>query len=218
MNGSHGFDFPLADLSPGQHAALEAALHREGIGHAWAGSTLQVDIAYEARVTNLVDQARGGVLPAAPQSGPMPPGPMASMPPTAPGVAPTAPYPAAYPVAAAPPASPASYGTGGGAGYPTTGYGTAAGYYPTAYQTTNGLATAALVCGLASLACGLPLSIPAVVCGHIARRQIAESNGTQGGDGMALAGLIIGWIVNALTVLFIVVYIAIILIAVISSG
>jgi hypothetical protein len=36
-------------------------------------------------------------------------------------------------------------------------------------------------------------AIVAVVAGHIARRQIRESNGQLGGSGMALAGLILGY-------------------------
>jgi hypothetical protein len=44
-------------------------------------------------------------------------------------------------------------------------------------------------------------SIPAVITGHIARKQIKERG--EDGDGMALAGLILGWIGTALVVLFI---------------
>src|SRR4051812_6187288 len=66
MDPSNAFDFPLADLTPGQQGALDAALQRENIGHVWSGATLQVDVAYEARVSTLIDQARGGVLPSAP--------------------------------------------------------------------------------------------------------------------------------------------------------
>ena len=38
------------------------------------------------------------------------------------------------------------------------------------------------------------MQIGAVVCGHLARRQIAASRGAQRGEGMALAGLILGYI------------------------
>ncbi|WP_462158310.1 DUF4190 domain-containing protein [Pseudoalteromonas sp. GB56] len=37
-------------------------------------------------------------------------------------------------------------------------------------------------------------SIAAVICGHIARSQIRKSNGNQTGDGLALAGLILGYL------------------------
>jgi hypothetical protein len=59
-------------------------------------------------------------------------------------------------------------------------------YYPPARQTTNGLAVGSLVCAL------LGISLPAVIMGHIARNQIRERN--EGGDGLAIAGLVIGWL------------------------
>jgi hypothetical protein len=37
--------------------------------------------------------------------------------------------------------------------------------------------------------------IAAIICGHIARSQIEKSNGNQTGSGMALAGLIISYLV-----------------------
>jgi hypothetical protein len=43
------------------------------------------------------------------------------------------------------------------------------------------------------LVCGIG-SILAVIFGHVARGQIKRSNGTQTGSGMALAGLILGYI------------------------
>ena len=46
--------------------------------------------------------------------------------------------------------------------------------------------------------------IVAIVLGHMARKQIRESGGTQQGDGMALAGLILGYLVTALLVAYIV--------------
>jgi Domain of unknown function (DUF4190) len=59
-------------------------------------------------------------------------------------------------------------------------------------QRTNGLAVAALVCGIGQLAVGLPATIAAIVLGHKARRQILQT-GEQGG-GMAQAGLILGYV------------------------
>jgi hypothetical protein len=59
-------------------------------------------------------------------------------------------------------------------------------YYPPVRQTTNGLAVGSLVCAL------LGISLPAVIMGHVARNQIRERN--EGGDGLAIAGLVIGWL------------------------
>ena len=60
---------------------------------------------------------------------------------------------------------------------------------------TNGLAIAALVCGVGGFVIGVSF-IPAIICGHLARAQIRRT-GEQGG-GMALAGLIIGYVGIAL--------------------
>ena len=68
--------------------------------------------------------------------------------------------------------------------------------------TTNGLAVASLVLGIVWVYwIG---SILAVIFGHRAKKQIDESEGGQAGRGMAVAGLILGWIgigVPVLTVL-----------------
>jgi len=42
----------------------------------------------------------------------------------------------------------------------------------------------------------LPLigAIAAIICGHLAKKEIRESNNTLSGDGMALAGLILGYV------------------------
>src|SRR5580698_7267691 len=66
--------------------------------------------------------------------------------------------------------------------------------YPPA-PPTNGLAIASLVCGVGTFVIGLSF-IPAIICGHIARRQIRQT-GEQGG-GLALAGLILGYVGGAL--------------------
>ena len=58
---------------------------------------------------------------------------------------------------------------------------------------TNGLAMASLACGLAQFALGPVAAIPAVVFGHVARQQIKRSG--EPGAGLALAGLILGWVV-----------------------
>ena len=85
--------------------------------------------------------------------------------------------------------------------YPPPGYPQAG--YPYGYpapKSTNGLAIASLV-----LACAQPFiwffgSIAAVVTGHIALSQI-KRNQNQNGRGMAIAGLILGYLGIAATVL-----------------
>jgi Domain of unknown function (DUF4190)/Domain of unknown function (DUF1707) len=57
---------------------------------------------------------------------------------------------------------------------------------------TNGLAIASLVCGVAQMMLWPLATIPAVVLGHVARSQIRRTG--EQGAGLALAGLILGWI------------------------
>ena len=72
-------------------------------------------------------------------------------------------------------------------------------YVPPVVVPTNAMAITSMVLGLLGIFLLGPLgSIPAIICGHIARRQIQDSNGQQQGDGMALAGLITGYIITAL--------------------
>ena len=60
---------------------------------------------------------------------------------------------------------------------------------------TNGLAIASLVLGIVSLACSVHIAaIPGVLFGHIALKEIRNSRGTQAGQGMAIAGLVTGYI------------------------
>jgi uncharacterized membrane protein len=66
---------------------------------------------------------------------------------------------------------------------------------------TNGLAIASLACGLGQFVLGPLPTIPAIVLGHMARHQIRRSG--EDGGGMALAGLLMGWAVVALSVLFV---------------
>jgi len=69
---------------------------------------------------------------------------------------------------------------------------------------TNGMAVAALVVsvvGAAGLVCyglGGYLGLVGAILGHVARRQIRQRGGS--GDGMALAGVIVGWIALGLAV------------------
>lgn len=70
-----------------------------------------------------------------------------------------------------------------------------------ATQKTSGLAITSLVLGIISLCCPVfLLPIAAVICGHVSRGQIKKSQGTIGGSGVALAGLILGYISIALSI------------------
>ena len=59
---------------------------------------------------------------------------------------------------------------------------------------TSGNATASLVIGLVAFGCFWPLGLLAVIFGHLALNQIRDSPMPMGGRGMALAGLILGYI------------------------
>jgi hypothetical protein len=63
---------------------------------------------------------------------------------------------------------------------------------PVAPQGNNALAIASLVCGVAQVMLWPLATIPAVVLGHVARHQIRRTG--EQGAGLALAGLILGWI------------------------
>jgi hypothetical protein len=122
----------------------------------------------------------------------------------------------ASPVAQQPAAS--SYPSGG---YPSAGYPGAQAYgaygYATPTPATNTLAVVALVLGICGLTV-IPLaaSIAAVICGHVARRQIRERG--EGGDGMALGGLITGYIGVAGLVLILLFFVLIPVIAITGSS
>jgi hypothetical protein len=102
----------------------------------------------------------------------------------------------------------AQYGYGYGQQYPAPPYGPP-GYGP-GLPVTNGKATAALITGIASLVLcwcpGLGLAgIVATVLGFKAREEIRNSGGQQGGDGLAIAGIITGVIATVLGVVALVV-------------
>jgi Domain of unknown function (DUF4190) len=77
--------------------------------------------------------------------------------------------------------------------------------YPPA-PPTNGLAIAALVCGVGGFVIGLSF-IPAIICGHLARAQIRRTG--EQGAGLALAGLILGYVGSALFIALIGLFIVI---------
>jgi hypothetical protein len=119
------------------------------------------------------------------------------------------------------------FGQAAGYGQPG-GYGQPAGFQPGGYQPagygqgmpgysggpgypvakTNSLAIASLVCGIIQIAfVGILAAIPAIILGHIARRQIRQTG--ERGAGMAMAGLVLGYIGVALTVVGIIAIIAV---------
>lgn len=91
--------------------------------------------------------------------------------------------------------------------------------YPVQYmmpRRTNGLAVASLACGVGQVFFWFLAAIPAVVLGHMARRQIRRTG--EDGAGLALAGLILGWIGIALTVVFAVGIVALVAVSTAHSG
>lgn len=99
--------------------------------------------------------------------------------------------PAGAPYAAQPQYPAAPYP---GQQYPAGAYG-APPYYP-----KNSLAIWSLVLGIAAfvLSCGFFTGIPAVIVGNAAKRAVAE--GQADNDGMATAGIILGWVAIGLSV------------------
>ena len=160
-------------------------------------------------------QPEGWSDPASPAYPPAAPPPVSG--PAAPGY-PLIPDPAsAYP-------PPTAYPAGKDAGYPyATGY-PVPGYDYGSWGTprkTNGMAIASLIVsilGAFALACYGAGAIPAAVgaiLGHVARRQIRTSG--EDGDGMALAGIITGWIVTAIGVA-IVAFVAIVIVFAVTNA
>ena len=97
-------------------------------------------------------------------------------------------------------APPPQYGPpayGPSPGYPPPGYG-APGYPPVYVRPTNTMAILALVMAFVFAPAGLILGI-------VARKQIRQTG--EDGDGLALAGIIVGGIVTAIFVLLIVFWI-----------
>ncbi|MEV0897894.1 DUF4190 domain-containing protein [Actinoplanes sp. NPDC049802] len=132
--------------------------------------------------------------PAAPSSGPGYPPPSSG----GPGYAPPSSGVPGYP----PPAYGYPAGDKGGYGAPPPGFGTPYSPYGAPRQ-TNGLAIASLICSLAGLVTCISAPV-GVVLGHIAKKQIRETG--EAGEGMATAGLWVGYILSALFVALVVFY------------
>ncbi len=63
----------------------------------------------------------------------------------------------------------------------------------------NSLAVASLCCGIGQLILGPLATMPAIVCGHMALRQIRRTG--EDGTGLAVAGLLLGWLGLAVAIL-----------------
>lgn len=98
-----------------------------------------------------------------------------------------------------------TYGQGAQPGYGQPAYDYNQGY--AVQPRTNTMATLSLVMSLVGLLTGIT-AVLGIIFGHIARKQIRETG--EGGDGMALAGLIVGYIICGLWVLGILAYIALV--------
>jgi hypothetical protein len=95
-----------------------------------------------------------------------------------------------------PPAAPPGWGgPPPGAIYPGAGYPAPAApaYRPATGTRTSGLAIASLVTGLFFWCWVIP-GIVSIVLGHIALESIEDSGGTKTGRGMAIAGIVLGWV------------------------
>jgi hypothetical protein len=64
---------------------------------------------------------------------------------------------------------------------------------PAQQQRTNGFAVTALVLGLTAF-CTAVTGILAVIFGNVALGKIARSDGRETGRGMAIAGIVLGWV------------------------
>ena len=81
---------------------------------------------------------------------------------------------------------------------------------PPAPSQNDGLAIASLICGIFGFVCyplGLFLGLAAVICGHISRKQLLERTGSKEGGGLALAGVITGYIAISISIVIGIIYI-----------
>jgi len=80
------------------------------------------------------------------------------------------------------------------------------GYQPGGYAIpapTSGLAIASMVCGIVGFCLCYVWAlagIPAVICGHMALSRINKSDYPMGGRGMALTGVILGYVLIAINI------------------
>lgn len=98
--------------------------------------------------------------------------------------------PSAYPGQAGVP--PVATGAPYGGTIPPQGYLPYSQYGGQPVKRNNGLAVASLVCACGGFLFIVP-AVLGVIFGFIARSQIRQSGGMQGGDGLALAGILVGF-------------------------
>ena len=74
---------------------------------------------------------------------------------------------------------------------------------------TNGFAIASMVLGIVGfIVCGVG-AILALVFGYKARREIDASGGREKGRGMAVAGIVLGWVWIGLVVVIVIIAVAV---------
>jgi putative exporter of polyketide antibiotics len=67
---------------------------------------------------------------------------------------------------------------------------------------TNPKALWSMILGILGIVfCGLFAGIPALILGNTAKKEIAASHGAETGEGMAKAGVILGWVSVAISAL-----------------
>ncbi len=88
---------------------------------------------------------------------------------------------------------------------------------------TSGLAIASLVCGILAILSicfhiGIIFGIPAVICGHLAMKSFKNPQLAMGGKGMAIAGLICGYIGSLISLVIIGFFVVLFMTAAASSS
>ena len=86
------------------------------------------------------------------------------------------------------------------------------------YNQNTGLATASLVMGILSfVCCGPVFALPAVILGHIALGQVRRGEAGESSHGLAIAGLVLGYVNLLLVFGVILVYVFIVVIALLAG-
>ena len=70
---------------------------------------------------------------------------------------------------------------------------------PPTHRKSSGLATGSFICGLGGLVLGLLTGLAAIIMGHVALGKIGRSGGELGGRGLAITGMILGYLSIPLT-------------------
>jgi len=89
----------------------------------------------------------------------------------------------------------------------------------TSTSPTNSMALVSLIAGIVGLTVFPVLgSIVAIITGNMAKKEIAASAGAQGGEGLAKAGVILGWVGVGLGVLGVCAFCAAFLVPFVMAG